>query len=395
MVTTTTADVNIPYKICILGKNNVVKKLIIFTDEEHADYGRLFHEKEMEFINENAINITFSKQQIHKDDSISAVKNKLLKEFEYSVSYYELYLFSNIQKKYNLQQIFENVSEKKDYIDKSQFKQLLVNLGITDSVLTNIDKNKTKFFIEDLLSISESLYDNVYYKVSIGKRFRNQHDELFSANPYDILATTKLTHKSTNPFESFENQLLFNTNNGIFVDNTIYVCFAEDVLEFTEENNINPEVVVSLYFPFLAKQEIMDREKLQENKDQLIKKTKKIASKRAFQTYESVDLLYDIYNSRLTELPYETKGVDIFSLYIHPEFAHILPLDVIFKNVHSTKTIPFIKYNPGFKRENIYRFYSEEITKYGTKIPFLSARTILKLAKETGRKKQISFSIEK
>ena len=56
--------------------------------------------------------------------------------------------------------------------------------------------------------------------------------------------------------------------------------------------------------------------------------------------------------------------------------------------------IPFIKYNPGFRRENIYRFYSEDITKYGTKIPFLPAKTILKLVKETGKKKQISFSIE-
>ena len=205
---------NIPYKICILGKNNDVKQIIIFADQESADPDQLFNENEREFVSANSIPVSFSKQQIHKDDSISTIKHKLLYDLDYSISYYELYLFSNIQKTYNLQKIFENVAEKKDYIDKNKFKQLLINLGASDKIIGTVDKNKTQFFAEDLIGIGDLLQtENALYKISIGKRFRSIHDELFSANPYDILPNVKFAHKSSNPLESFENQLLFNTNN--------------------------------------------------------------------------------------------------------------------------------------------------------------------------------------
>jgi len=384
------------YKFCLLGKYNKVNQIIIFANNRNEEIGEtIFNSKEQTFIEENNIPVKFSKQQIHRDDSIAIIKNKILKEIDFSVSYHELYLFSNIENpNKNLQTIFDMTSGKEGYINESNFKQLIMNLGISGNSVESIVPKK-QYFLEDLISLKDGLKDDsAYYKISIGKKFRAFHDELFSANPYDIFETTKIYHKSSNPLESFENQILLNNNDGVFVDNMISVCLAEDVLEYVEEKNINMEIIISLYFPLLVKQEVTNIASLLEKRENLVKKTKKIASKFVFDTYESVDLFYNIYNSRSKELQYETKGISIFSLFINPEFKHILPLDIIFKNVHATQIIPFIKYNPGSRRENIYRFYSEDITKYGTKIPFLSAKTILKLAKETGKKKQISFSIE-
>jgi len=388
---------NTVYKVCLLGKENEVKQIIVFSKEANEEASEnLFNEKEQTFIEENDIPVRFSKSVFHKDDSIATIKNKILKEIDFVVSYYELYLFSNIENPYkNLQSIFENISGKDGFIDRNKFEQLIINLGISSNVLNKVDISKTRFLLDDLLAIQDGLTDNSSnYKLSIGKKFRMVHDELFSANPYDILKTTKNTHKSNNPLESFENQLLLNNNGGNFIDNTIFVCFAEDVLEHAEENALDSELIISLYYPLLIKYEVIDKDSLFLKRENLIKKSKKITSKFAFDTYEKVDLFYNVYNEREIELPYISKGVSAFSLTIQPDFKHLLPLDIIFKNIHSTKIIPFIKYNPGFRRENIYRFYSEDITKYGTKIPFLSARTILKLAKETGKKKQISFSIE-
>ena len=392
--------IDISYKICFLGKDNKVNEVIVFsnqTDSENADFH--FSEQEQSFIESNSIQVKFSKQKIHKDDSISCIKNKILHEIDFKVSYYELYLFSNILIPFssmNLEKIFENISGKGDSISQEKFKQFLVNYGLSNKIAENIDEQKQKYFLDDFLAIRKWLdkTDMFHYKTSIGKKFRI-HDEMFSANPYDIFNTTKLEHKSANPLESFENHLLMNTNGGDFIDHTIFVCFAEDVLEFAEDEGLELPVITSLYFPFLMKNNILDVETLQKKRSsELIKKSRKMASKRVFRQYESVDLFYNIRRSRLTELNYVSRGIDVFSLIIHPGFKHLLPLDIIFKNVHSTKEIPFIKYNPGFRRENIYRFYSENITKYGTKIPFLPAKTIIKLAKETGKKKQISFSVE-
>ena len=392
------------YKACLLGKNNAVKEIIVFSKKENENASEhIFNSKEETFIEENKIPVRFSNFVFHKDDSIATIKNKILNELNFTASYHELYLFSNIENPHkNLQVIFENVSGKHDFIDRNNFKQLMMNLGMSMDVLHNLDVSKSQYFYEDMLKMKEELNKEEkeelksYHKMSIGKKYRMEHNELFSANPYDVLKTTKYVHKSMNPLESFENQLLLNNNAGNFIDNTIFVCFAEDVLEYSEENSleIGIETIISLYFPLLMKQYVVDKESLLSERENLIKKTKSIASKYVFDSYEKVDLFYDTYNHRTNELSYHSKGISMFSIIMHPDFKHLLPLDVIFKNVHSTKIIPFIKYNPGFRRENIYRFYSEEITKYGTKIPFLHAKTILKLAKETGKKKQISFSIE-
>lgn len=385
------------YKICILGKNSVIKEVIVFSRTSLEDQeGSHFSDKEQKLIEKQAIPVRYSTQQIYKDDSISTMKNKLLKELDFSVSYQELYLFSNVRKKYsNLTTLFENTAGKSDFIGSQEFRQLLVNIGISKEIRSKFPESKTKFFLDDFLSLESAIMDpSTYYKISIGKRFRQTHNYLFSANPYDITEGTKIVQTSMNPLESFENQLLLNNHSAEFVQNIIYVCFAEDVFDHVEEIGFDMESASSLYFPLLRKKNIIDTETLLKSRNALIKETKKQASKRLFDTYEAVDIFHDIYNQRLSELSYSARGADVISFTIHPEFKHVLPLDVIFKNVHATKSVPFIKYNPGSRRENIYRFYSETITKYGMKIPFLPARTILKLAKETGKNKQISFSVE-
>jgi len=385
------------YKMCLLGKNNLIKEIIVFSREPAEDQTNSpFSDIEQSFIEKESIPVRYSLQHIHKDDSISTIKNKFLKEIGFANSYHELYLFSNIIKPHTrLPLIFESISGKSDFIGSQEFRQLLVNLGISEKITEPFPDTKTKFFLDDLLSLEPALSEKTtYYKLSIGKQFRQSHNELFSANPYDIIEETQIIQVSTNPLESFENQLLLNNHGGNFIENMIYVCFAEDVLEYIEEIGFDAENAMSLYFPLLRKKKILDTDSLLKARTQLIKDTKKMASKRLFDTYDAVEIFHDIYNRRLSELNYSSMGVDVISFTIHPEFKHILPLDIIFKNVHATKSVPFIKYNPGVRRENIYRLYSETITKYGTKIPFLPARTILKLAKETGKNKQISFSIE-
>ena len=407
----------ISYKICLLGKDNTIKEIIVFSGPNTENTSEIvFSEKELEFIETNQIPVKTTKQRIHTDDSISTIKNKIVKEFDFSVSYYELYLFSHIDAPpKNIETVFASLSGKNEYITENILKQLFINLDISDeSVLTKIKESHDgdKYFLEDLLflqnelsiftplttstaaSTSTSTQTNTI-GISIGKHFHKTHDELFSVNPFHIYSTTPIQNLPTNPLESFENQLLLNNNGAKFIDNIIYVCFAEDVLQYATENELNTEIVTSLYFPFLKNNDITDEETLEKEREHLVQLSKKMASTRAFEQYKYVDMMYDVFNSQVTPLPYVSSGIDIFSIKMHSDKNYILPLDIIFKNIHSSKTIPFIKYNPGMYLENIYRLYSEAITKYGTKIPVLKSTTILKLKKEMGiKKKQISFSVE-
>ncbi len=188
------------YKVCVLGKGNEVREIIVFSNRNPEEEDNVFNAKEQSFIEEKKIPIRFSKMVFHKDDSIATIKNKILKELGFAISYHELYLFSNIKNPHkNIKAIFESVSGKDEFIDRNKFKQLIMNLGIPTDVLETLNISKKQFFLEDFIMIQESLTTELTdYKLSIGKHFRMMHDELFSANPYDILKKTKIVHKSSN-----------------------------------------------------------------------------------------------------------------------------------------------------------------------------------------------------
>ena len=57
----------------------------------------------------------------------------------------------------------------------------------------------------------------------------------------------------------------------------------------------------------------------------------------------------------------------------------ILPLDIIFKLVNSSADMPYIKFNPGKYKENIYRLYTNQEATNGKKVPFLKRLEITKI----------------
>jgi hypothetical protein len=69
-------------------------------------------------------------------------------------------------------------------------------------------------------------------------------------------------------------------------------------------------------------------------------------------------------------------------------------LFTIFKNIHASKDVPFIKYNPGLKRDTMYRFYSEKLSKNGDKMPYLPIPDIMKFVKELGKSDEIVMVIK-
>ena len=64
-------------------------------------------------------------------------------------------------------------------------------------------------------------------------------------------------------------------------------------------------------------------------------------------------------------------GIKYINLNIHNLILNNnIPLEVIFKIFNSSNVIPYIKYNPGKKLENIFRLYSDKYGINGIKIPF-------------------------
>jgi hypothetical protein len=361
------------FKVWILNSDTrerssrAVESEILLTPKQVIVYGNPdyeFSEEESVFM-DNAV-VTHSPVQIHKDDSIEQLKKKIVNET--GANYAEIYTFCYKNTKLNLLNAL--MSSTKSVIDAQILQAFLTNIDMDG---LNPDMSKSVFEYKYLVSRGFNQEYNLDIKTSLGIEFKRQPNYLFSVNPFQLGAI----------FEGIENSLILNEARliGNIVDNNIYVCMASDL-------DIN-ESIVRIYYPHLADENIFNSADLQAAKELLKSKTSEIMKEGTFSTYKSIDTMYSLYYNRDRELGAQ-KGITQLNISIVPPFNLIMPLDAIFKNIHCDATYPFIKYNPGIRREKLYRLYSTQISKTGKKIPYLSKAKIVSLARTTSTHKQIS-----
>ena len=387
------------FKVFILNDANSIRKMIVFqgSDKPIAKDSAIFSEDERLRNQAENIEIQPSTFQLHPDDSIHVLKMKILHELSLpSVSYGELYLYSKKRITMHLHELYMEVTKNDTVpLTKPVIGQLLSNLQIVDNdTLTYFAemKHPSYTYVEFVNGFSKYIR-NMEISIPVGHRFAKSRELLFASNPYDVIQSNPLVFQSgaMNPLILFENHLLLTYGN--LVNNTLYLCFADDVLKYGERMTIATDYFMKLYYPLLAKRDIYSNEDLIQARPTLMKQTEKMMKPAFFQKYKNTDVFYDIYNSRVGELPYSKQGIENFHFILHPISTTVFPLDIVFKQMHATVNVPFIKYNPGYRREPLYRLYSVKRTKYGKKIPDLTRTQIMSYSKVTGKPKQLSFVV--
>jgi hypothetical protein len=372
-----------PYKIHCFDEYGKIKKTYIFVGDDESDKN----------FSEDNIEAVVVHQQIHPDDSIRVIKNKIINAIgENVISYNELCLFITISKQMDVLDLYQKYTQKnKTEFTREHVIQLLKNMNYDESIIETIRSNtKTHYFYDDLVEYIDTEKNTM--NIPLGIKFSNHHDPFFSANPYDYQDGIFVPSAKNKMFAS-DNLLLLNY--GRPLNNAIHVCFAEDVLEHAIQNAIKESTITQTYFPLLFEDdEINSKTKLLQDKDAIINKSKSRANSGALLLYKSIDFFYDVFKKRMSDLAYSERGITYYSVLLHNNLQTKLPLEIIFKNIHATKTVPFIKYNPGQMRENIYRLYSEKISRNGKKIPFLSETAIMQLSRKIGKRNQISLYTE-
>ena len=390
------------YKCCILDNEGEINTIIVFqgNNQEVNFDSPLFSEEERLFYKTTNPTIIVSNQFIHLDDSISTIKKKILKEFvSEKVSYEELYLYGYQNKELDLMNCYQEITNN-DTIEfsKQMMGQFINNLQIESSEIYDELKNKPdnhNYSYDEIMQILMPYKNKFTNYYSIGQKFSSKTNYLFSSNPYCILPNNEpiFKIKKDNVIYSFENNLLLNYPT--LTNNSLYICLAENVLHFGEANAIMEEYLLSLYFPLLSKQDINSKESLLENKQSLIDDTSLLIKPDVFKIHKNIDMFHSLKFLELNELPYIDNGLTKFHIVLHPVTRTFLPLDIIFKSINSTNEIPFIKYNPGSKRESLIRLYCNKRTKTGKKIPLLSKQELSYLFKNSGKIKELSICIKK
>ena len=344
------------YKVWVIQANEKVEKVIAFNSATMD----VFSEEELDMIDKDSV--IFTPVQLHKDDSVEDVKKKIVNEIK--CNYDELYLFCYKKRTINLLNAL--TSSTKSVIDKKIFDQFSRNMdldGLDREIYEHKYLSSLGFNKDQILSI----------KTGLGMEFKHGYNYLFSPNPF--------LNDPTVENEVIEKNIYLNDNAliGDIEDNNIYACLAKDVFAQNGSSRI--------YFPHLAERNIFDSQDLTDAQPELQRRTESMMNESQFSQYEFIDNLYDVYS----ELPNVKQGISNFNIEVNPSYPVVMPLDAIFKNIHCDAEFPFIKYNPGVRRENVYRLYSTSVSKTGKKIPALPKKRIENLVRTTSNHKQISI----
>ena len=389
------------YKVHILDNKGNVERVFVFCagirSSEHMN--ELFSEMELAHHKTHNVDVVFSTQLIHMDDPIRTIKHKIVNELLGDggldkISADEIYLFSMSTQELDMQHMFQKITaDETRPLKKEHFFQYATNISADPYVLGE-QLDADEFNYTQWMSMAKSGKRDMFSP--IGMKFQDSYDFMFPANPYKNPAWAKNVHyefDGNNPILTLEKSLLLEYTRS----KDIMVCLAKNLLEFSDAHEMHADALCGMYFPYLYKIGITSTNSLHDKSDELSERNKDQYTPQMKRINEITQLYREIqWNLKEgTELKYTEVGVKSYSFSL-PQLAYDvkMPLDFLFRNIHSTKQIPFIKYNPGNRRENTYRIYSPVVSTDGKKIPMLSESKIMRLSREIGKGKQIVLYVQ-
>jgi hypothetical protein len=405
------------YKINVLDNTNKISNIYVFlgfnaTEDEYdnlndnekfkamlsddADFliqdKLIFDVDEIANIKSNNIEVTFLNESIHLDDNIYSIKLKIIQYIsKQSFSMEEMYLFCYTERTLISTSIYDNLTQTNNIIlDKDRINNYFKNIEGYESMIEPLE-DKPEYTYDDIFELK--LDDKiVLIKTVIGQKFFIVSGEYpFTIDPYEASFIDPYLQKSSNEITTLNSHLLLNVAS-VVNKNNIYLCLANNVLEYNKD--IPEEYLIKIYYPFLYKKDINSSAVLNEKKEELIKTSYSYITISALGNFKNVNMFYDINSEKNKDLEYKQQGIQYIKIVLKPKNEIKIPLDIIFKLIHATELSPFIKYNISARQENIYRLYTDKITKDGEKIPYLQKSTIFKLMKNVGKTKSVSVFID-
>ena len=362
-------------------------------DPTNKIFKNIFDADELEYIKQNKVEVIFVNKSIHIDDSIGVIKLKIFDVISKEASMSELYLFCLKSEKLNPITVYQNLTQNDRLpLTKIRMNQLLLNLYDEDGKLIDAQlPDKPQYTFDDILKLD--LTDKKYLVGKpLGQKFVFSNEYPFISNPFLVTEYDNLLEKSRREISTLSSNLLLET--GPIFKNTIYLCFAKDVFEIAEINDISPEYTSKVYFPYLYQAQIENLEDLEANHNKLISATVEKLTPEAERNFDNVDMFYNIFQTQKPSNNFSQNmsvtGIKFLKISIYPEFKIKIPIDVIFKMIHATQDFPLIKYNPETRQENIYRLFAPELTVDGRKIPYLQKAVIFKLMRLIGKNKSVA-----
>ena len=231
-------------------------------------FKEIFSDREAEQIQSEGIKVVFSDQKIHSDDSIGTIKIKIINEFKSEISLDEIYLYCQKMETLNAVAVYQSLTQNnKLQLTKVRLDQFISNIVCDENgKLFENPAEKEVYTFDDLF---EMKFDNKKYVVNkvLGQKFFIVENEYpFVCNPYSVTDYDKLLEKTARKSLTTLNSHLL-LNSGDIVDNSIYLCLAEDVIPYVGRKDLSEETTIKIYYPFLYNKNINNIEDLDKNRE--------------------------------------------------------------------------------------------------------------------------------
>ena len=393
--------------------NNEISHIYVFSGDENItekDYSDIFSTEELKNIQDKNITVQIIKSFIHGDDTVQRIKEKIFMDCENlnSAIPNEMYLFSITERKLNNYNTFLNLTQQESIdLTDERLKQFLSNFVLNKDTI--LHKELSLFFADivkkdiyefDDFNTLNIIWDNdQIITESIGQKLVIKNNYPFISNPFNNTIIDDFLKRSLENIISTQNAYLLFKYFPL-VNNNIYLCLAEDVVSYAETKELDADYFLKLYFPILYKT-VKTKKQLQNKKIVLYRQEKDRINKYHKKINDRVDIFYKVFEQNPEPLNFTSHGISYVHLLLHPENSIKLPLEVLFKIMHSNANIPLIKYNPGSNYENIYRLFTDNnISLSGIKIPSLfilnNSRkgVITNISNILSKKQSVGFYIE-
>ena len=376
------------YKVNELTSVNNIRKIHVFvgSHEENLDelfssnpqdtrFSSFFNEEELENISKMNIPVKFSQQYLHQDDSIGTIKTKIAHSCDNTFSLDEVFLFARKQEKLNAADVYRILTQNnKMPITKNRLENFLKNVPLKingEHTYFSLKDNKNvkgtdTYNYDDILDLKLDEQPFLVNKQLGQKYFMQDGVYPFVCDPFELSTYDTICEKEIRKsISTLNNNVLLAT--GKIANNNIYCCIANDVLTYSDTS-----FTLDLYFPLLKTKDINSLDELEEKRTQLIRESQK---KYDASLQGKVDLFYQIYSPN-NPINYSEKGIRSIHLVLRQIYTMKIPTNVLFKVIHATKELPYIKYNPGSRQEKMVRLFCDKVSTTGKKIPSLSRARI-------------------
>ena len=324
---------------------------------------------------------------LRPDDTVGTVKRKIMLAMGGPPPVFPgMYLFTEVERKLSPEEVYKALTMDGVWpLTRARMAQFLVN--VPDVPIESVP-DKDVYTYDDVLALNLDR-EAQRVLVPLGQDFvTTERSYPFATNPFAALELDPELVRHAAALASTANGRLLSDSGRARAD-TIYVCLAEDVLRHAQEQGMEEQDVISIYYPILARDGITTAADFSSREGALAQASRGEVGSAFMRATGGVDLFYGMAATG-EPLPYVRgkKGLLSMKVVLAPAYSFSLPLDLVFRLSRASESVPLIKYSP-LRGDPLYRLYSDGVSADGRRVPALRRADLFRFVRSLPRHRSV------